>query len=83
MRPWTPRWSDAAVEVAEACDVFVAVGTTLQVHPAAGLCDVALRAGAELLVVNAEPTPYDRLAAGVICEPIGTALPALLADLVP
>ncbi len=67
-----------AVAISKACTVFVAVGTSLQVHPAAGLADVAADHGARLIVVNAEPTPYDERADEVIREPIGTALPGLL-----
>lgn len=67
-----------AVAISKACQVFIAVGSSLQVHPAAGLADVAADHGARLVVVNAEPTPYDDRAAEVIREPIGTALPALL-----
>ncbi|MGW1408688.1 SIR2 family NAD-dependent protein deacylase [Streptomyces sp. NPDC002403] len=67
-----------AVSIAKACEVFVAVGTTLQVQPAASLAGLAVENGARLIVVNAEPTPYDELAEAVIREPIGTALPALL-----
>ena len=59
--------------------VFLAVGTSLTVHPAAGLVDLALGAGARVVVVNAEPTPYDDVADLVVDEPIGTALPRLLA----
>jgi len=72
--------NDAAL-AARDCDVFVAVGTTLQVHPAAGLCDVAVRNGAELIIVNRDPTPYDGMATRVIRTPISEALPALVADL--
>ncbi|WP_081239443.1 SIR2 family NAD-dependent protein deacylase [Streptomyces viridosporus] len=67
-----------ALAISKACTVFVAVGTSLQVHPAAGLADVAADHGARLIIVNAEPTPYDDRADEVIREPIGTALPALL-----
>ncbi|GAA2444403.1 SIR2 family NAD-dependent protein deacylase [Streptomyces glaucus] len=70
-----------AVAIAKACRVFVAVGTSLQVQPAAGLAGVAADHGARLIVVNAEPTPYDDRADEVIREPIGAALPALLARL--
>ncbi len=70
---------DAAVAAAADCDVFLAVGTSLGVHPAAGLTDVAAATGARVVVVNAEPTPYDHLASLVVREPIGTALPRLLA----
>ena len=70
---------DAAADAAADCDVFLAVGTSLGVHPAAGLVDVAAATGARVVVVNAEPTPYDGLADLVVREPIGTALPVLLA----
>ncbi|MCS0638496.1 NAD-dependent deacetylase [Streptomyces sp. LP05-1] len=70
-----------AVAIAKAAGVFCAVGSSLQVRPAASLAGIAAEHGARLIVVNAEPTPYDELAAEVVREPIGTALPALLARL--
>ncbi|MDM8086401.1 Sir2 family NAD-dependent protein deacetylase [Cellulomonas cellasea] len=72
---------DAAVEAAASCDVFVAVGSTLTVQPAASLTSVAAEAGARIVIVNAEPTPYDRLAETVDRRPIEVALPALVRDL--
>lgn len=76
-----PRVLGQAMEIARACDVFVAVGSTLQVQPAASLAGLAAEHGARLIVVNAEPTPYDALADEVVREPIGTALPELLRGL--
>ncbi|MFI1836177.1 SIR2 family NAD-dependent protein deacylase [Streptomyces olivaceoviridis] len=70
-----------AVAVTKACQVFIAVGSSLQVQPAAGLAGVAADHGARLVIVNAEPTPYDDRADETIREPIGTALPALLRTL--
>ncbi|MFC8343739.1 NAD-dependent deacetylase [Streptomyces sp. NPDC057280] len=67
-----------AVAITKACQVFVAVGSSLQVQPAAGLVGVAADHGARLIIVNAEPTPYDDRADEVVREPIGTALPKLL-----
>lgn len=67
-----------ALAISKACTVFIAVGTSLQVQPAAGLAGVAADHGARLVIVNAEPTPYDEIADEIIREPIGTALPALL-----
>ncbi|MGW3145082.1 MULTISPECIES: SIR2 family NAD-dependent protein deacylase [Streptomyces] len=67
-----------ALAITKACTVFIAVGTSLQVQPAAGLAGVAADNGARLVIVNAEPTPYDDRADEVIREPIGTALPELL-----
>ncbi|MCZ2814419.1 Sir2 family NAD-dependent protein deacetylase [Modestobacter sp. VKM Ac-2979] len=69
---------DAAAQAAADCDVLLAVGTSLGVHPAAGLVEVAA-AGARVVIVNAEPTPYDGLADLVVREPISEALPRLLA----
>ncbi|MBT2381102.1 NAD-dependent protein deacetylase, SIR2 family [Streptomyces sp. ISL-111] len=76
-----PRVLADAMAVTRACEVFVAVGSTLQVQPAASLAGIAAEHGARLIVVNAEPTPYDALADEVFREPIGTALPKPLADL--
>ncbi|MFJ8647419.1 SIR2 family NAD-dependent protein deacylase [Streptomyces sp. NPDC093546] len=70
-----------AMSIAKAAEVFLAVGSTLQVQPAASLAGIAAEHGARLIIVNAEPTPYDALADEVVREPIGTALPALLARL--
>ena len=58
-------------------DVLIAIGTSLQVHPVAGLVDLALGAGAKVIIVNGEPTPYDDEAHAVLREPIGDVLPAL------
>ena len=71
-------WSAA---FARASAVFLVVGTSLWVHPAAGLCELAVDAGADLVIVNDEPTPYDGLATELIREPISQALPALVAQL--
>jgi NAD-dependent deacetylase len=70
-----------ARNIAAASEVFLAVGSSLQVEPAAALCAVAVRAGARLVIVNRDPTPYDDLAAEKITEPIGTAVPRLCAEL--
>jgi NAD-dependent deacetylase len=74
-----PDVLDASVHAARDSDLFLAVGSSLQVQPAASLCGVATGAGHPLVVVNAEPTPYDDLARAVIREPIGQVLPRLVA----
>ena len=71
-----------ATVYAQVSEIFLAVGSSLRVHPAAGLCEVAAESGADLVIVNAEPTPYDELATEVIREPISTALPRIVADLI-
>ena len=72
------RVVQACTAAAADCDVLLAVGTSLQVWPAAGLVDVAIGSGARLVVVNAQETPYDEVADLVVREPIGTALPRLV-----
>ncbi|MDX3644316.1 SIR2 family NAD-dependent protein deacylase [Streptomyces sp. MB09-02B] len=67
-----------AVAISKACQIFIAVGSSLQVQPAAGLAGVAADHGARLIIVNAEPTPYDERADEIVREPIGTALPEVL-----
>ena len=70
-----------AEQAALDCDLFLAIGTTLSVEPAASLCGLAAGAGAAVVIVNADPTPYDELAAEVIREPIGTAVPRITRQL--
>jgi NAD-dependent deacetylase len=76
-----PAVIERAVAAASSCDLFLAIGSSLTVQPAAGLCGVAADAGAALVVVNAEPTPYDGLASLVIRAPISETLAALTADM--
>jgi NAD-dependent deacetylase len=71
----------AAQRAAQQCDLLLAVGTTLQVQPAAGLAQVAVAAGARLVIVNSDPTPYDGIASALLREPIGETLPRLVAPL--
>lgn len=68
-----------ACQAAAGADLLLAVGTSLTVQPAAGLVEVAARAGARVVIVNASPTPYDAMADAVLREPIGTVLPKLVA----
>ena len=67
-----------ATQLAEAADVMLVVGSSLLVYPAADIPLVAVRAGATLIVVNAEPTPLDVLAEVVIRGKAGEILPELL-----
>jgi NAD-dependent deacetylase len=76
-----PAVLDASLAAAKSCDLLLAVGSTLQVQPAAGLAEVAVRAGALLVVVNRDPTPYDVMAAATLRDPIGQVLPRLVAPL--
>ncbi len=70
-----------AEEAASACDLLLAVGSTLAVFPAAGLVPVAVRRGAVVIIVNGAPTEMDALADVVIQGSIGECLPALVEGL--
>ncbi|GAB3924753.1 NAD-dependent protein deacetylase 2 [Microlunatus endophyticus] len=60
------------------CDVFLAVGTSFGVAPAAWYPETATAAGARIVIINREPTPADRLADLVVRDDIQSALPRLL-----
>jgi NAD-dependent deacetylase len=68
-----------AEKAATGADVLLAVGSTLSVHPAAGLVPLASRAGAAVVIVNGSPTRYDGLADVVVRGPISEVLPDLIA----
>jgi NAD-dependent deacetylase len=80
-QPLDPGVFERAQRAARGCDLLLAVGSTLTVAPAASLCGIARRSGAALVIVNRDPTPYDWLAAEVIRDPIGDAIPRLAAQL--
>ena len=61
------------------CDLLLAVGSTLTVSPACDLVPVAAGAGAAVVIVNAQPTPYDGIAGAVVRAPISDVLPELVA----
>ncbi len=67
-----------AQEAAERCDLMLAVGTTLAVYPIAGVVPVAKRAGARVVILNAEPTQMDQMADAVLRGSIGETLPRLI-----
>ena len=73
-----PEVLAAAMAAARDADLFIAVGTSLTVQPAAHLSAVARESGARLVIVNAQPTPYDDMAGAVLRDPIGEALPAIV-----
>ena len=67
-----------AVEACQDCDVFLAVGSSLVVYPAASLPELAKESGAVLVIINRTPTPLDGIADLVVTEEIGIALPRLV-----
>ncbi len=56
------------------CDLFVVVGSSLVVYPAAGFPELAKDLGAKLVIVNREPTPLDPIADLVVHREIGPTL---------
>jgi NAD-dependent deacetylase len=73
-----PEVIDRAMRVAGEADVFIAVGSTLQVYPVAGAVDVAREAGSKIVIVNAQPTPFDDVADAAFGGSISEVLPAIL-----
>ena len=63
---------------AEECDLLLAVGSSLTVYPAAALVPIAKEHGARVVIVNAEPTPYDDIADAVLRRSISEVLPSVL-----
>ena len=59
------------------CDLMVAIGTTLGVYPIAGVVPVAARNGAEVVIVNGDPTDMDELADVVVRGSIGEIVPSM------
>jgi NAD-dependent deacetylase len=73
-----PEDLERAQRAAMSADLFLALGTSLGVYPAAALPEIALSQGARLVIVNAQPTPFDQFAAATSAAPLGEVLPALV-----
>jgi NAD-dependent deacetylase len=75
-----PEDLERAERAAQACDLFLAVGSSLAVYPAASLVPIAKQAGARVVIVNGEATPYDAMADAALHGPISEVLPAIVGD---
>jgi NAD-dependent deacetylase len=73
-----PEVIELALRLAGEADMFFSIGTSLQVYPIAGAVEVASAGGARIVILNAEPTPFDEIADALFREPIGAILPQLL-----
>jgi NAD-dependent deacetylase len=73
-----PEVIDRALQVADEADLLLAVGSSLQVYPAANVVPRARAAGARVVIINGEPTEMDPLAHAVLIGPIGELLPAVI-----
>ena len=75
-----PYHMDCIFAALEAADLFVSIGTSGEVYPAAGFVDIAGSAGAETLEINLEPTPIPGRFDRVIEGPATQAVPAWVAE---
>jgi NAD-dependent deacetylase len=71
---------EAASEAARGCDLFLSVGTSSLVYPAAALPYEALESGATLVEINPDQTPLTRHADFVLAGAAGEVLPALVRE---
>jgi len=72
------RETREAFEAAASCDLFLVVGSSLVVYPAASLPETAIRSGAPLIIVNNEVTPMDRPASAVLRGSAGESMSLLV-----
>jgi NAD-dependent deacetylase len=82
-QPLVQEVIDRAFAVSAACDVLLAVGSTLSVYPAASCVPIAARSGARVIVVNGSPTEMDLVADEVLRGQISEILPALVSPTLP
>ncbi|WP_430512158.1 SIR2 family NAD-dependent protein deacylase [Pannonibacter phragmitetus] len=71
--PW-----QRAVAASRKADVFIVVGSSLQVYPAARLPEIAVEAGAQMMLINQQPGPLDELASHLIRTPAAATFDVLL-----
>jgi NAD-dependent deacetylase len=79
-QPLLPGVIDRAMRACAETDCLIAVGSSLQVYPIAAAVPAAKASGARLIIVNAQPTPFDEIADVKLSEPISAVLPQLVAD---
>ncbi len=72
-----PEVIERALRSAAEADLLLAVGSSLQVYPVAGAVPAARDSGARIVIVNAEPTPFDEIADAVLAGSISEILPRL------
>ncbi len=66
------------MRAAAEADLLLSVGTSLKVYPIASAVPAAKQAGARLVIVNAQPTPFDGIADAVLRSAIGETLPRIV-----
>ena len=78
-----PEVIDRAMRVAGEADVFLAIGSSLQVYPVAGAVQIAKSAGARVVILNAQETPFDDIADAVLQGSISEILPQICGTVAP
>ena len=73
-----PEVIERAMQAAAETDLLISVGTSLQVYPVAGAVPAAKKAGARVVIVNAQATPFDGIADAVLRSAIGETLPRIV-----
>ncbi|HLQ01517.1 MAG TPA: Sir2 family NAD-dependent protein deacetylase [Burkholderiales bacterium] len=73
-----PEVIERAMQAAAEADLLLSVGTSLKVYPIAGAVLAAKQAGARVVIVNAQPTPFDGIADAVLRSAIGETLPRIV-----
>ena len=76
-QPLIPEVIERAMQAAADAELLLAIGSSLQVYPVAGAVPAAKEAGARVVILNAQPTPFDDIADAVLRMPIGEVLPRL------
>ena len=71
----------AAQQAALSCDIFISVGTSSQVYPAAGLIELAIERGAKVVEVNTQTTPMSERMHWLLQGNATTILPSLVAEM--
>jgi NAD-dependent deacetylase len=79
-QPMPDRAMRQAQDLTLCCDLFLAIGSSLVVWPAAGFPLLAKRNGARLVVLNRDPTEFDDIADLVVRDDIGTVLAPFIAE---
>jgi NAD-dependent deacetylase len=74
------RETQEAYQRSAACDLFIVVGSSLVVQPAASMPVVAKRGGAKLVIINRDETPLDSMADVVIHSQAGVTMSAVLEE---
>ena len=78
-QPLVPEVIHRALSAAQETDFLLSVGTSLQVYPVASAVPYAKEAGARVVIMNAQPTPFDGIADAVMSGSISEILPKVCA----